>query len=494
MEISALTADSRQVTPGSAFVAIRGDLFDGHEFLPVAAERGASIAFGESPDPSLGIPYVRVEDSRLALAELSAAWHGHPARDLVMIGVTGTDGKSTTCSFLYGILRAEGLRVGMITTVNVVIGKQVSDTGLHVTTPSALEVQGYLRQMVDAGLTHCILEATSHGLAQHRVSACEFDLAVVTNITHEHLDYHGSLDDYRKAKGRLFAGLDPHRRKRGAPPRTAVLNRDDSSFEFLSGITGAQIVSYGTDPGSTVRGESLESTIAGLDFEVSGRGYVQKLSTPMIGSYNMWNALAAYAAAVQVLGVAPESAARGISGTRGVPGRMELIEMGQPFSAIVDFAHTPNALKRALETARELTAGRVISVFGSAGLRDREKRRMMAEVSVDLADGTVLTAEDPRSEPLDAILAEMAQGAEARGGIEGETFWRVPDRGNAIRFALRRAAPGDIVIACGKGHEQSMCFQTTEYDWDDRIAMRAALAELLGIEGPEMPRLPTSAG
>jgi UDP-N-acetylmuramoyl-L-alanyl-D-glutamate--2,6-diaminopimelate ligase len=211
----------------------------------------------------------------------------------------------------------------------------------------------------------------------------------------------------------------------------------------------------------------------------------------LVGAFNVSNCLAAFTVAVVGLGISPEIAAQGLAALDGVPGRMERIDLGQDFTAIVDFAHTPNALKVALEAARPMTRGRVICVFGSAGLRDREKRRMMAETSAELADLTVLTAEDPRTESLDRILVEMAAGAGSRGGVEGETFWRVADRGEAIRFALRLARPGDIVLACGKGHEQSMCFGKTEFLWDDRTAMRAALSELLGVEGPQMPYLPS---
>jgi UDP-N-acetylmuramoyl-L-alanyl-D-glutamate--2,6-diaminopimelate ligase len=215
------------------------------------------------------------------------------------------------------------------------------------------------------------------------------------------------------------------------------------------------------------------------------------VESQLVGEYNVSNCLAALTVALEGLGVPWEAAQEGLAFMKGVPGRMEALDMGQDFLAIVDFAHTPNALQRALQAARQLTAGRVIAVFGSAGLRDRAKRRMMAEISAGLADLTVLTAEDPRTESLEAILAEMAAGAEARGKVEGETFWKVPDRGEAIRFAILLARPGDVVIACGKGHEQSMCFGEVEYAWDDQTAMRVALAERLGVSGPAMPYLPT---
>jgi UDP-N-acetylmuramoyl-L-alanyl-D-glutamate--2,6-diaminopimelate ligase len=494
IEIKALTADSRTVQAGTLFAAMCGVDHDGHDFLKDAAKRGAAAAVGEQDDPGLGIPYFQVPDSRLAWARLAAAWHDHPSRKMVLIGVTGTDGKTTTASLIFQILHQAGYAAGMLTTVNVVIGAETMDTGLHVTTPDALEVQGHLAKMVKAGITHCVLEATSHGLAQQRVGACEFDIAVVTNITHEHLDYHGSYEAYREAKGRLFSKGLLGKRKVFGPEKTAVLNRSDQSYTYLDEITNANRLTYGMDKDADVYAKDIDSRVDGLGFFVSARGIETKLESPLIGSYNVANCLAAYAATVEGLGVDPQAAAEGIARLEAIPGRMQRIDLGQTFEAIVDFAHTPNALKRALETARELTEGRIIAIFGSAGLRDREKRRMMAEVSAELADITILTAEDPRTESLDDILEEMAQGARIKGAVEGETFWRVPDRGDALRFAVRTAQAGDLVISCGKGHEQSMCFGETEYPWDDRTALEAALAEFLGIDGPEMPYLPTSDG
>jgi UDP-N-acetylmuramoyl-L-alanyl-D-glutamate--2,6-diaminopimelate ligase len=493
LEIKVLTADSRQAHPGAMFVALRGMVSDGHDYLPEAVSRGASVLVGEEPDPLLGVPYLRVRDSRECLAHLAAAWYGNPARKLVMIGVTGTDGKTTTVNLIYRILREAGLKVGMITTVNAVIGDQALDTGLHVTTPDALDTQKYLSQMVEDGMTHCVLEATSHGIAQRRIAACDFDLAVVTNITHEHLDYHGSYEAYRASKGELFTWLGDGEEKEGGPGKTAILNITDASYKFLKSITTARQVTYGVEPGGDVFADGFSSDVEGLEFVVHGRGYDIHIRSPLIGGFNLQNCLAAFTTAVHGLGLSPENARRGISALSSVPGRMELIDLGQPFIAIIDFAHTPNALRKALETSRSLTRGRVIAVFGSAGLRDREKRRMMAEISMGMADLTVFTAEDPRTESLEGILEEMAAGARGKGGIEGETFFRIPDRGEALRFAVNCAKAGDLVISCGKGHEQSMCFDEVEHPWDDRIALRAALAELLGSEGPPMPQLPTSA-
>ncbi len=490
--VTGIALDSRQVRPGNVFVALTGGSTDGHGYIPEAVQRGAVVIVGEKPMGGLAVPYLQVAHSREALACLAAAFYDLPARRLTVIGVTGTDGKTTTTNLIYRIMLDAGLRAGMISTVNAVIGDQELDTGFHVTTPEAPDVQNYLAQMVEAGITHVVLEATSHGLAQGRVTACDFDLGVVTNITHEHLDYHGTYEAYREAKGRLIASLADTPSKAQGNYRLAVLNRDDSSHDYLAQLV-QQRVSYGMHPQADLRGVEIEERADGLRFVAKGAGMRMAVSSPLLGEYNVSNCLAAIGATVSGLGLDPQAAQAAIANFTGISGRMERIDLGQDFLAIVDFAHTPNALKVALSAARKMVGGRgrVIAVFGSAGLRDRMKRRMMAEISVEQADLTILTAEDPRTESLDKILAEMAAGAAGRGGVEGHTFWRVPDRGEAIRHALRIAKAGDVVIALGKGHEQSMCFGETEYKWDDRIAMRAALSELLAIRGPSMPYLPT---
>jgi len=492
--IKGINLDSRQVSEGCIFVALRGTQVDGHIYIPDAVQRGAAAVITERSFPELKVPHLEVNDARSALASLSAAFYDFPARKLTMIGVTGTDGKTTTANYIFSILKAADIKAGMITTVNALIGDQILDTGFHVTTPEAPDVQRYLAQMVEAGLTHVVLETTSHGLEQQRVGACDFDLGVVTNITHEHLDYHGSYDAYLAAKGRLFTSLAVTPDKPCGNFRIAVLNLDDRSYPHLKSILPDAIrtISYGLDPQAVLYARDIEHSPSGISFTAFGPDFEVHVDTQLLGDYNVYNILAALGISITGLGIDADVAALGIAALAGIPGRMEAINLGQNFLAVVDFAHTPNALKRALEAARLMTAGQVIAVFGSAGLRDREKRRLMAEVSVEMADITVLTAEDPRTEPLDAILSEMAVEAESKGGIENHNFWRVSDRGDAIRFALRQANPGDIVMVCGKGHEQSMCFGDVEYPWDDRIATQAALCEYLDIPGPEMLLLPTS--
>ncbi len=492
INITGVAYDSRRVQPGNVFVALEGINTNGHDYIAAAIERGASAVIGSRPLEGLSTPYIRVQDTRHALAYLSAAFYRFPARRMTVIGVTGTDGKTTTTNLLFKILLEAGKRVGMVSTVNAVIGDEVIDTGFHVTTPEAPDVQRYLARMLAAGLTHVVLEATSHGLAQHRVSGCEFDIGIITNITHEHLDYHGSYEAYWEAKGSLFAGLSKTTFKPRGNPRLAVLNLDDRSYKYLRQLTEVKQVAYSLEKTDTdIYATNIRHSPDGLHFDVHVAGAQFSLTSPLIGTHNVSNCLAAVGAAYYGLGVSPEAICAGIQRLHSIPGRMELIDCGQDFIAVVDFAHTPNALLRALQAARALTHGRVLAVFGSAGLRDRQKRRLMAEISAEMADMSFLTAEDPRSESLEEILAEMADAVRSKGGVEKQTFTCIPDRGAAIMSAVRAARPGDVVIACGKGHEQSMCFGETEYPWDDRTAMRAALAQHLGSEGPAMPYLPT---
>ena len=532
--ITRFTEKSGEVEPGAAFVARVRTGSDGHPYVGDAIRRGASLILAQRPAVDvgvvvpIGVAYVQVPDTAVALAWLSAAWEGFPSRQLVVVGITGTDGKTTTANILFNILRAAGIRAGLLSTIKADIGGTEELLELHVTTPESPVVQRYLRRMVDAGLTHCVLETTSHALAQHRAAAVDFDLAVVTNITHEHLDYHGSYEAYFAAKRRLFEYLlediirvPSHNEHKVALRRAAVLNRDDQSFaaldEFLAGRP-VDILRYGLEeveadrrPPTADRETSLDVRASDIEYGPYETALTVHLAgerplavrAPLPGAFNVHNMLAA-AAAARALGVPPEAIRDGLEGVTYLSGRMERIDQGQPFLVVVDFAHTPNALARAIDAARGMVqggrgegemgrrgeaesslspfppfppapGGRVIAVFGSAGKRDVEKRRLMADISARKADLTVLTAEDPRTESLDDILAMMAGAAAAAGGVEGETFWRVPDRGRAIHFALTLARPGDIVLICGKGHEQSMCFGTLEYPWDDRTATRAAL-------------------
>ncbi len=512
LEITRVTDKSSQVIPGSLFVAIPGLQVDGAQFVPQAIQRGAVAVVGEnlSVSQSLNLSVITVPDSRSALAHLSAAFHDYPSRKLRVIGVTGTDGKTTTCALTASILKTAGHRVGVITTVGAQIGDEAIDTGLHTTTPDAPEMQEYLAKMVGAGVDYAVIEATSHGLAQHRLDAIDFDVAVVTNITHEHLDYHKTFENYRGAKAMLFRSLGTsHRKARTA--KVAVLNGDDArSFEYLREIECDEQVVYTTNSKFKIQNSTsvprisnfelisafdIHSSPDALRFTVTTPHGELPITSPLIGRYNVSNILAAIG--VGIARRVPFDAMReGIARVRGVVGRMQVMQ-SEPFAAIVDFAHTPNSLRVALETARELARGgdassrrgiegapsknrsrdaaSVIVVFGCAGLRDVGKRAMMGEIAGKLADRVVLTAEDPRTESLDEINAQIAQGLESAGRKKGEDYFIVDNRAEAIALAVKMAGAGDVVIVTGKGHERSMCFGTTEYPWSDQKAVRNAL-------------------
>lgn len=481
VDLSAIVEHTDNVKPGACFVARVRTGSDGHPFISQAIQKGASLILGQYEVDDLEIdlgevPYLQAEDTAVAEAWLSAAWYGFPSKQLIMIGVTGTDGKSTTVNIIYQILISAGLKAGMLSTIKAAIGDEEEHLALHVTTPEAPVIQGYLRRMVDAGLSHCVLEATSHGLAQDRVSAIDFDLAVVTNITHEHLDYHGDFDRYLAAKAKLLQNVR----------KAAVLNKDDTSYQRLVKIPVSRQIDYSLKRQADVTASDIifgpASTRFNLHLPASSsqraEGDSFSISANLVGEFNVYNMLAA-AAAAHTVGIAGEAIKVGLESVTSLIGRMQLIDRGQPFKIVVDFAHTPNALEQAIEAARRMTGGRIITVFGSAGKRDVEKRLLMAEVSARQADLTVLTAEDPRTESLDDILSMMADGCRRQGAVEGQTFWRIPDRGRAIYFALSLAEVDDLILICGKGHEQSMCFGTTEYPWDDVKATRTALDAFL---------------
>lgn len=497
--VSGISLYADQTQPGDVFMTVRGTARDGHAFIPQAVARGAAAVIGEAaPDELLArgwlpddVAYVQVADGRSAQAPLAAAFYDYPGRRLTVIGVTGTDGKTTTSLLTYGVLKAAGLKVGAVTTVSAMVGDVELDTGFHTTTPDAPDVQRYLARMVEADMDIVVLETTSHGLAQRRVDAIDFDVAVVTNVTHEHLDFHGSLAAYQQAKATLFRKLAEGTSRPGLA-KTAVLNADDASFAYLSPIWAARRIVYSVPTDGVPAGAppdvfatNVRATPGGLRFMAHTPNASFEVASPLLGIYNVHNILAALSVGV-AFDVPPAAMQAGVAAVRGVLGRMDPVDEGQDFLAVVDFAHTPNALEQALRAGHAMADGRVIVVFGSAGLRDRAKRRMMGEVAGRLADVVIVTAEDPRTEDLDGIIAESVAAAAAQGKREGVDLFRVPDRGAAIYAATQLARRGDIVLACGKGHEQSMCFGAVEYPWSDHAALRSAL------RGAPLGTLPTA--
>lgn len=485
VEITHIAENSQQARPGTLFVAVRGSVHDGHKFVADALKRGAMAVAGvlaERPDglPE-NVPYVHVPDDRSAVAELSAAFFGHPSRKLQVVGVTGTDGKTTTATLIHSILLAAGKRAGLISTIRAEIGGRSYDTGFHVTTPEAFDVQRYLHDMVEAGTEVAVLETTSHALDQGRVLCVDYDIAVVTNVTHEHMDWHGNWENYMAAKARLFSVLNTSYRK-PSTPKASVINADDRSYEWLKSIPADMHYIYGLD-----RRQQPDITADDLEFRADGTRFVVQtpvadisVSLHLPGKHNIYNAMAAIGAAL-ALGIPAEAIKHGLENVEGIKGRTEWVDEARPlgFDVVVDFAHTPNGLEKALEFARQtvdVRGGRVIAVFGSAGLRDRAKRGMMGHVAGRLSDLTVVTAEDPRTERVEDISAEIALALEAEGRVEGRDFWQIHDRAEAIAYAIALAQAGDMVITCGKAHESSMCYGTEETPWDEFAAVKAGLA------------------
>jgi UDP-N-acetylmuramoyl-L-alanyl-D-glutamate--2,6-diaminopimelate ligase len=403
------------------------------------------------------------------LQALYAAFNcGFPAKKLKVIGVTGTDGKTTTVNLIYHLLKTAGKKVSMISTVKAVVGDQEYDTGFHVTTPDPAEVQKYLKQMVEAGSEYVVLETTSHGLDQNRVGGCNFQIGVITNVTHEHLDYHKTYERYLLAKAKLLRGV-----------RKSVLNIDDESYSKLSLLSSGEIISYGLKNEADVKAKNITFNPEGTNFSYSyleeNKRVEEQVKTPLIGEFNVYNALAAIAT-VRTLGVENEVIREGLASFSGIEGRMEKIENEKSLNIYVDFAHTPNAMEKALRTLRGVTKGRLVVVFGSAGLRDVEKRPLMGKIAGRLADYVIITSEDPRTEDTNQIMAMIAEGLVRSGGVLNKTFWMEGDRQKAINFAIQKLArPGDSVLVCGKGHEKTMCFGNQEVPWSDQEAVRKAL-------------------
>lgn len=485
LEITGITYTSTEVQPGYLFVAVPGRSTDGHRFIPAAITRGAAAIVGSLPVADVGIPatvaYIRVDDPRKALGWLACAVYGQPSRQMAVIGVTGTDGKTTTTNLIAAMLDAAGHTSGLTSTVDFKIGQRRVTNDSRFTNQEAPEVQAMLAQMVVAGCDYAVIEAGSSGLELERLTGIAFDVAVVTNITSEHLEVHGTKEAYWRAKAMLFERIDPLYTKNPGPPfivpRACVLNADDASYAFLHAFCRAPIISYGIDnPGADVNAKNLDLRATGSTYDVRlPDGDVLHITTPLVARFNVANALAAIAAAWSQ-GIAPTQIAAALASFTGVPGRMERIDAGQSFTVIVDYAHTAESLHQVLTVLRPLTTGRLIAVFGSAGDRDRAKRPEMGVVAAEYADYFVITDEDPRTEDPMAILREIAAGAEHAGAVVDRDFVCQVGRRAAIARAFALAQPDDTVVLCGKGHEQSIDMGTTKLPWDDRQVAR----ELLG--------------
>jgi len=464
-EVSALGYDSRKVAPGTLFFAVPGVHVDGHEYAAAAVSAGAIGLVVERELPDAAVPQLVVDDTRRALADAADAWFGRPSEQLTVIGVTGTDGKSTVTALAAEVLRACGRRPGQIGTVFTGVGASVQPNEERNTTPEAPELQGLLARMVAEGNDSVVMEATSHGLALDRTRNCRFDIGAVTTVTSEHLEFHGTVEAYRAAKALLVEQ---------AP--IAILNADDSSFHYFRERARDRVISYAIDADADLLASDLEADATGTRFQLEASSWRGVVRIALPGRFNVSNALATLAVA-EALGLDLERAADALRTTAGVPGRMQRVVAGQPFAVIVDYAHTEDSLRKVLAMLRPLTAGRLIAVIGSAGERDPTKRGPMGRVAAELADLIVVTDEDPRLEDPRMINEEIADGARSVGARDGQTLWVIDDRLKAIDRAIGMAGEGDLVLLAGKGHEASMVYGADRRPWDEVGAARDALRD-----------------
>jgi UDP-N-acetylmuramoyl-L-alanyl-D-glutamate--2,6-diaminopimelate ligase len=430
--------------------------------------------------PDSALPQLVVGATREALATAAAWWYGDPSHDLAVVGITGTDGKTTTSFLAVAALEAAGLRTGMTGTAATRIGGVQSPNEVHATTPEAPELQRAIRAMALAGDTAAVIETTSHGLALSRVDEIAYDVAILTNLTHEHLELHGTWEAYRDAKLRLFEKLAPHVAKPHPWPATGIVNADDPSAGAFIGVAqeaGARILTYGTDPAADIRATRIEEDARRLRIAYEAPSGAASVDLQLVGRFNVHNALAVVALG-EAVGLDPTAVREGLAGLRLVPGRMERVELGQPFGVIVDFAHSPVALRTVLDLLAPSAASRgggLIAVFGSAGERDTAKRPQMGRIAGERARIVIVTDEDPRGEDRDRINDEIARGAESAGKRRDHDLLVIADRRAAIEAAIERARPGDIVLLAGKGHEQAIIGPDGPLPWDERTEAEGAL-------------------
>jgi UDP-N-acetylmuramoyl-L-alanyl-D-glutamate--2,6-diaminopimelate ligase len=462
--VAGLHYDSRQVQPGWAFVAIPGERLDGNAFIPQALERGASVIFSERP-PQRGLPWLRVANARQALAEAAANWFGRPAEKLKLIGVTGTNGKTTTSWLIEAMLRQAGWTTGLLGTIEYHIGTAVLPAP-H-TTPESYDLHHLLARMVEAGCQAAAMEVSSHALALERTWGCGFEAAVFTNLTQDHLDFHGTMENYAAAKRRLFQG------RGAAAPRAAVVNADDEhAAAMLHGYEG-RVYRFGFGADAEGRGSNLANEAGGMRFALHGPGgFEAEVRCPLVGRVNALNALAALGVG-WALGLDPAAMVEGAARWPRVRGRFEAVTAGQPFTVLVDYAHTPDALHNVLALAREMAAGgRVLAVFGCGGDRDRGKRMLMGRAAQAGADWVTVTSDNPRTEDPMAIIHDVVHG------VKGFTGCIEPDRRTAIRAALAEAKPGEVVVIAGKGHEAYQIVGEERIHFDDAEEAREGLRTL----------------
>lgn len=457
-EILGVAYDSRKVSPGSLFVAIRGYETDGHKYIGAAIEAGAAAILAEEEVES-SVPVLVVENSRKALAKVSATWFGYPHRSMRFIGVTGTNGKTTTTYLIKQILELTGRKCGLIGTNQNMIGERILPT--ERTTPESYELHALFRQMADEGAEDVIMEVSSHSLALSRVYGIPFEVGVFTNLTQDHLDFHGTMEAYREEKAKLFRMC-----------RYGILNGDDPASEAIQKGATAEIVTYGFKNSCDLSAKEIHMCACGVAFCAEYKGMAEEIKLGIPGEFSVYNALCAIGAAL-MLGVRMEDIKNGLALSHTVQGRAEVVPLGLPFTVMIDYAHTPDGLENIIKTVKGFAKGRVITLFGCGGDRDKTKRPKMGKIAGELSDFSIVTSDNPRTEDPDAIIRDILAGMTEFQG----KYAVVTDRKEAIRYALEIGKPDDVVILAGKGHETYQIVGKEKHDFDERVILRELASE-----------------
>ncbi|UOF89152.1 UDP-N-acetylmuramoyl-L-alanyl-D-glutamate--2,6-diaminopimelate ligase [Fodinisporobacter ferrooxydans] len=471
VEIRSITSNSKEVTAGSLFVAIVGNTVDGHTFLPEVCDKGAVAVLVERACEDLPnhVVQIVVPSTRKAVAIVASVFYRQPSKEMKVIGVTGTNGKTTTTHLIEKVLSDCGFTTGLIGTIHMRIGQEVIDVAN--TTPEALELQKTFRTMCDRNTTYCIMEVSSHALELYRVAGTHFRTAIFTNLTQDHLDFHGTMEQYRNAKGKFFSRLGNTYEDSTEKQSFAVINRDDPHAEFFLAQTVAPTITYGIDQPSDVRALDVHITAEGVFFRLETFAGSAAVQLRLTGKFSVYNALAAIAACL-IESIPLPAILHSLEQVDNVPGRFEKVEEGQPFTVIVDYSHTPDSLENALKTIQEFAKGKIWTVVGCGGDRDRSKRPIMAKIAATYSDTAILTSDNPRTEDPDRILDDMEAGLQE---IPNLNYFRLADRKQAIRYAIEHADPSDCILIAGKGHETYQIIGKTKYHFDDREIARSVI-------------------
>lgn len=472
-EITGISIDSRHVSQGDLFFCISGTGDDGHRYADQAVASGASALVVERV-LDLDIPQLLVKDARYALAVISNVFYQHPSKEMRLIGVTGTNGKTTTTFLIEKILSDAAINTGVIGTIEMRYAGEVYP--MSGTTPSASALQESLRDMVDKGVNACAIEVSSHALHQGRVQGCRFRTAIFTNLSQDHLDYHGTMEAYAQAKGLFFSRLGNSFSEKEEERSYVVLNADDPISEYLSTLTSAETITYGLHENADIRASHIRITSRGTSFELDTFRGSQPVELQMVGKFNVYNALAAIAAGL-IEGIELSAIVKSLEAVPGVAGRVEAVQAGQPFAVIVDYAHTPDGLDNVLATVKEFAEGRIYCVFGCGGDRDRKKRPMMGKIAAQYADYVLVTSDNPRTEDPDLILLDIEAGLK-EDNVSSDRYELIVDRRAAITKAIEMASPNDVVLIAGKGHETYQLVGQEILDFDDRIVAEEAIRGL----------------